>query len=268
MNLIEIAAAVVLGMSVDLFVYAQSSHPQFDTASVKRSINGTDSDFEVAPGGRLVATNRTVSDLIFHAYNLRPYQIPDKPEWTHSERYDVEAKAEGNLSWVEMMPLLQRLLEDRFRLKAHLDTKELPVFFITAAKGGIKLKASTASCTRFDTGAPARTAAEAKSSMPVCKSGYVSGAGGDKRRWIAENASMTDVIYVLSNLLGRKVIDKTEFTGRFDMNIEFAADALKTDATALPLMTVLQEDLGLRIESGRGPVDLFVIDQIERPSEN
>jgi uncharacterized protein (TIGR03435 family) len=268
MHVIKRAAALVVGVSFALVIYAQSSRAQFDVASVKRNINGTDSDFEVAPGGRLVATNRTVTDLIFHAYNLRPYQIPDKPDWAHSEHYDIQAKAAGNLSWAEMMPMLQSLLENRFQLKSHWETKELPVFFISAAKGGIKLKPSTAHCIRFDTGAPARTVAEAQTSQPICKAGQVSGGGGEKRRWIAENASINDVTYVLSNLLGRKVIDKTEFTGRFDFDLEFSSDPLKTDATVPPLITVMQEELGLRVESGNGPVEIFVIDQIEHPAEN
>lgn len=80
---------------------------------------------------------------------------------------------------------------------------------------------------------------------------------------------MNDVTYVLSYLLGRKVIDKTKFTGTFDFNVEFAADPLKADdPTAPPLTTVLQEELGLRVESGRGPVEVFVIDHIERPTDN
>jgi uncharacterized protein (TIGR03435 family) len=266
MHVIKTAVALLIGSTIPVLVYAQASRSQFEVASVKRNVNGTDSEFEVDAGGRLFATNRTVSDLIFHAYNLRPYQIPDKPEWTHSERYDIEAKAERNLSWAEAMPMLQSLLEDRFKLKAHLETKELPVFFIMPAKGGSKLKPSTAKCVRFDTSIPARTAAEAEKAMPSCRTGQVS--GGEKRRWLAENASMSDVTYVLSYLLGRKIIDKTEVTERFDFNIEFSSDPLKTDGTVPPLITVLQEDLGLSVESDRGPVEVFVIDQIEHPSQN
>lgn len=77
--------------------------PVFEVASIRRNVNDTGSEFEVAPG-RLHATNRAVADLIFKAYNLRPYQAPDKPEWISSEQYDVEATAERNLSWAGMMP--------------------------------------------------------------------------------------------------------------------------------------------------------------------
>jgi uncharacterized protein (TIGR03435 family) len=135
-----------------------------------------------------------------------------------------------------------------------------------AAKGGIKLKPSTANCIRFDTSAPARAVAEADTAVPVCKSGQVS--GGEKRRWIAEKASINVVTYVLSYLLGRKVIDNTEFTDRFDFNIEFAADPLKADADMPPLLTVLQDEPGLKVESGRGPVEVLVIDSVSKPSEH
>jgi uncharacterized protein (TIGR03435 family) len=231
----------------------------FEVVSIKPNINGGGSEFDVAPG-RLHATNRTVSDLIFHAYNLRPYQIPEKPDWTHAERYDVEAKAGGNLGWAETMPMLQSLLEDRFKLKSHWDTTDRPVFFLMTAKGGIKLKASTATCFRFDP-----RAAKAETSLPVCKAGQVY-AGGETRRWVAEKADINDVTYVLSLLLGRKVIDKTEFTGRFDFSIEFAPDPLKADGNVPPLLTVLQDELGLTVDSGKAPVEVLVIDHVERPS--
>src|SRR5262249_24052814 len=123
--------------------------PAFEVASVKPSIRGTASDFQVLPGGRFVATNRTVTDLIFRAYRLRPYQIPDTPP-SIPDRYDIEARADGNPSYNEMMLIVQSLLQDRFNLKVHWGTTEKPIFLITAARGGIKLKPSSAACVHFD----------------------------------------------------------------------------------------------------------------------
>jgi uncharacterized protein (TIGR03435 family) len=260
------AAAFVFGLSVSMLVYAQSSRSQFEVASVKRNVNGADSDFEVNAGGRFGATNRTVSDLIFHANNLRPYQVPDKPDWIHSERYDIAARASRNQSWAETMSMLQSLMEDRFKLQAHLETKELPVFFLKPAREGIKLKPSTAKCVRFDPSVRSPTAGERENALPSCRAGALS--GGEIKRWIAENASISDVTYLLSLLLGRKIIDKTGFSGRFDVDLKFISDPLKTDGTVPPLVTVLQDDLGLSVESGRGPVEVFVIDRIEHPSED
>jgi uncharacterized protein (TIGR03435 family) len=145
--LTTVLAALLIGVAPS--AHAQSPRPQFEVASIKHSGATAGAEFGVFPGGRLAAKNQSVWALIFHAYDLRPYQLPDSPEWTNSERYDIEAKAEGNPTIKEMMPMLQSLLQDRFDLKVHWGTKEQPVFLITPARGGIKLKSSTAKCVRF-----------------------------------------------------------------------------------------------------------------------
>jgi uncharacterized protein (TIGR03435 family) len=260
---IKIVSVVVTTAVLCFIAHAQSSRPQFEVASVKMNVNGTDSEFQAAPGGRFIARNRTLWDLIFHAYDLRPYQLPDTPEWTTSEHYDIEAKADGNVSYKQMMPMLQSLLQDRFNLKVHWGMKEQPIFLITAAKGGIKLKPSTASCARFDPNVPAQNPAERE--KPTCKS-LVS--GGEQRRWIAENIGMNDVTYMLSYLSGHKVIDMTGFTQRFDFNLDFRGDPFKADGDVPILVTSLQEQLGLKLESAKGPVEVLVVDSVQRPSEN
>src|SRR5262249_44247777 len=147
-----------------------------------------------------------VTDLIFRAYRLRPYQIPDTPP-SIPDRYDIEARADGNPSYNEMMLIVQSLLQDRFNLKVHWGTTEKPIFLITAAKGGIKLKPSTAACVHFDQTAAVRPADE-QQHLPNCVNNV---SGGEHGRWVAENVSMNDVTFMLSCecLLGRKVIDTT-----------------------------------------------------------
>ena len=95
-------------------------------------------------------------------------------------------------------------------------------------------------------------------------------SGGESRRWIAENVNMTDVTFMLSCecLLGRKVIDMTGFTGRFDFTLEFAADPLKPDANVPSLLTAFQDQLGLKVDSGKAPVEGLVIDSVSKPSDN
>jgi uncharacterized protein (TIGR03435 family) len=258
-------AALVFGLSIALLVYAQSSRPQFEVASVKRNLNGKDSEFEAAPGGTFIARNRTLWDLIFHAYDLRPYQPPDVPEWVSSEHYDIEAKAEGNPTYKQIMPMLQSLLQDRFNLKVHWVTKEQPVFLILPVKSGMKLKPSTATCLRFDPNAPGRPVAETEKAPPVCRN-LVS--VGEQRRWIAEKVAMNDVTYVLSSLVGRKVVDMTGFVERFDFTLQFSGEPLKVDGDVPTLITALQEELGLKLESSKAPVEVLMIDSVERPSEN
>src|SRR5215831_13811767 len=230
----------VFAIACAAIAYVQSSRPAFEVASVKPSIAGTESDFQVLPGGRLVATNRTVTDLIFHAYRLRPYQIPETPP-SIPDHYDIEAKAEGNPSYNEMMLMLQSLLQERFNLKVHWGTAEQPIFQIMAAKGGIKLKPSTAPCLRFDQIAAVRSIDEQRH-LPNCINSL---SGGEQGRWIAQNVGMNDVTFMLSCecLLGRKVVDMTGFTGRFDFTLEFTRDPLKTEGSVPPLLTVLQDEL-------------------------
>jgi uncharacterized protein (TIGR03435 family) len=237
----------------------------FEIASVKPSITGSSSDFLVLPGGRFVATNRTVTDLIFHAYRLQPYQIPDTSP-SVPDHYDIEAKADGNPNYNEMMLMLQSLLQDRFNLKVHWVTMEQPIFLITAAKGGIKLKPSTATCVHFDQTATVRSADE-QQRLPNCVNNL---SGGEHGRWIAENVGMNDVTSMLSCecLLGRKVVDMTGFSGGFDFTVEFTRNPLKADTDMPSLLTVFQDTLGLKIESAKGPVEVLVIDSVEKPSQN
>lgn len=259
-----IAAIICITVTV-VRVEAQTSRRAFEAASIKPSI-GSVPEFEALPGGRLIVKDFSLSSIIFNAYRLRPYQIPRYPEWISSERYDIEAKADGNPNYNEMMLMLQNLLEDRFKLRVHWDMAEQPVFLITAAKGGIKLKPSTAPCVRFDQTTSIRPVDE-QSQLPNCRNNMF---GEEQRRWIAENVRMNDVTNMLSCecLLGRKGIDMTGFTGRFDFTLEFAADQLKTDSNMPSLLTVFQDQLGLKVESGRAPVEVLVIDHVERPTEN
>ena len=162
--------------------------------------------------------------------------------------------------------MLQSLLQDRFKLRVQWGMTGQPIFLVTAARVGIKLKPSTAPCVRFDQTASIRSVDD-QSNLPNCRNTLT---GGQKRRWIAENVGMNDVVSMLSCecLLGRKVIDMTGFAGRFDFSLEFSGDPSKTDGDVPPLMTVLQEQLGLKLESARGPVDILVIDSVSKPTVN
>jgi uncharacterized protein (TIGR03435 family) len=103
--------------------------------------------------------------------------------------------------------------------------------------------------------------------LPNCRNNL---SGREQRRWIGENVAMNNVTFMLSCecLLARKVIDMTGFNGRFDFNIEFSADPLKADAILPPLLTVLQDEPGLKVESAKAPVEVLVIDSVSKPSEN
>jgi uncharacterized protein (TIGR03435 family) len=159
--------------------------------------------------------------------------------------------------------MLQSLLADRFGLALHRESREMPVYFLTAAKGGLKLASAEGSCVKPDPNMP-----PAGRKLPFCGSVRSGPAGMD-----AWKINIKTLASNLSGALGRSVIDKTIFQGTFDVHLEFARDQVgthppETDSGAPSLFTAVQEQLGLKLESGKAPVEVLVIDHVEKPSEN
>jgi uncharacterized protein (TIGR03435 family) len=244
---------------IALLLIAQS----FEVASIKPDSPGgvSTGDFRFLPGGRLSAQQVLLRFFIQNAYGLKPFQILGGPEWINSEGYDIEAKAEGNPSPEQMQRMMQTLLEDRFKLRAHRETKELPVYALTVAKGGLKLpEPKEGSCGDTPCG---------RVMVRIARFGGAQIQGG--------KITMAELVRVLSNMMGRTVIDKTGFTGEFDVQLQFALDDAiaglpkppgPPDEGALSVFVAVQEQLGLKLESTKGPVEVLVIDHVERPSGN
>lgn len=241
--------------------YAQKS---FDVATIKpNSENDHRIMLRVQPGGRFTATGVTVKLLISQAYNVRDFQITNAPGWISAERFDISAKAEGLPERVppeQLRPLLQSLLVERFGLKTHDETKEMPVYALTVAKGGPKLTASNP-----ETQGPQMRMA------PNLLDG--------------KKIPMTMFAQQIAQRVGRSVIDKTELKDSYDIKLEWtpdpgqgggpgggippSADALTGAGGSGPsIFTALQEQLGLKLESSKGPVQILVIDNVAKPSEN
>jgi uncharacterized protein (TIGR03435 family) len=212
-----------------------------------------------------------------HTNPLGVLPIKGGPAWIHSQMYRIEAKAEGHPT-LEMMqgPMLQALLEDRFRLKVHRETKEGPVYLLMPAKGGPRLKPSQeGSCTQMPLNFPLPPLAPGQRycrAMIALRSPAVN----------AEASTLGEFSKLLNLALDRPVLDKTGISGRFDIHLEFSADeatpglraplpdapAAAPDATGPAIFTAIQEQLGLKLTPAQGPVELLVIDHIERPSGN
>jgi uncharacterized protein (TIGR03435 family) len=170
-------------------------------------------------------------------------------------------------------PLMQRLLEDRFRLKVHRETREVPVYFLTVAKEGHKLKASQeGSCGHFDP-----TDLTVPFQRPVGASPWCVIVPPSKKdgKWVWDVRGMS--MEVLAKLMnpGRPVIDRTGLSGTYDIQLEWwdvpppaAEEATTADNTGASLMNAVTKQLGLRFEAGKGPREFVVIDHIEKPSEN
>lgn len=205
-----------------------------------------------------MAYNVRISDLIFNAFDLKsPDQIVGLPNWDSEDSFDIEAKVdEDDLASYQKLsdrerkeqaaPMLRSMLTERFNLKAHHETRILPVYALVVAKGGFKLKQAQG--------------AENLYGMNTNR-GLISIRGGPiGARFIVG----------LSNFVGRIVVDKTGLTGYYDIDLKWTPDESPTsDPNAPPdLFTALEEQLGLKLVSTKAPVDVLVIDHVERPSEN
>ncbi len=259
--------------------------PAFYAASIKpTSQAGQDveglGNVEVLPGGRLVAENARLDYIIRQAYGMKDYQVSGGPAWIHSAHYSIEAKAEGNPDSAQTLLITRKLLEDRFQLKVHRETKQLSVYLLDPAPGGIQVRAvSGGNCSAIGA-----NAAPAPPGSNFCGRVIVGGdtSGGMQLR--SENAPVSKLINTLSNLLGRGVIDETGLTGEFTFQVKFVVDdrlagmphgapavdkpAANNDLTGRSLFDALQEQLGLSLKPGKGPVETLVIDHVEKPGKN
>lgn len=254
----------------------------FDAASVKPAKRGGGPYSQVSPG-RLSLNYYSVPDLIALAYGVRVEQVVGSP---FPDRYDIEATADGKTSANLLTgPMLQRLLQDRFHLQLHRETRQLPVYELRIAKGGIKMPATQpGECTRFDPGPPAPPApARGAPQPPIFFCGYPrTGARGVNRTLDGKGVTMDGLAETLSRSgLDRAVLDQTGLTGAFDVNLKWAVDPsipglqddksnvpIPGDDTAPVIFSAVQDQLGLRLNAGRGPVEVLVIDHVEKPASN
>jgi bla regulator protein blaR1 len=225
-----------------------------------------------------------LKELIMVAYEVKDLQVLGGPSWTGSEFYEVIAKAENpNANLAQLRVMLQTLLADRFQLRLRRDTREMPIYELQPAKSGLKIESSKpGTCNAFDPNAP-RPRLDPQHPAPhpnLCGGFWISVASGlPDFKWRFEGLpiAMPTLIDLLIHETGRMIADKTGFTDRFDFRLDFAPDPSggswpgPPGAASLPgvsIFTALQQQLGLRLEAAKGPVDVLVIDHVERPSAN
>jgi uncharacterized protein (TIGR03435 family) len=262
-------------------------HPQFEVASVKPSFS--DSMMNVRPlPGRLTA-DATLQVLMQYAYGLQPFQITGGPGWLASARYEIEASAGAAANREQLLLMLQPLLEERFRLKTHREVKELPVYTLVSNRGGIKLPAPKEDACAESASDAALEWAGGRMAVPGelpaarirCGSALVALTGrlpDARMQLLGGKIAMPEFVRMLSMTLGRVVIDRTGFTAPFDVQLDFAPDETTPSlpppppgsppTSAVSIAQALQQQLGLRLESARGPVEVLVVDQAEPPSPN
>lgn len=269
---------------------AAASRPSFEVISIKPNKGNSEGVMiRMAPGGRFEAHNITLKFLVEEAYHVKDNQVSGAPGWFDSEHFDIEAKPEDSFAGNEqkldqearrtqMMLMLQGMLEERFKLAIHHESKDLPVYALLVAKNGPKLHESAPSAAA-DTAPPGPL----KPDGPQPRHSIRMMGRGD----LTINSTNLDTFAeVLSRQLGRLVVNKTGLKGEYDFTLKWTPDdserggfggppggpdghaAPPPDAGGPSLFAALQEQLGLRIESQKGPVDTIVIDHVEKPSEN
>jgi uncharacterized protein (TIGR03435 family) len=226
------------------------------------------------------ASNVSLKMLVQSAYGIREDLVSGAPGWADSARFDIDAKVAGSdvdalkkLSPEQRRLILQPLLAERFKLQSHVETKQLPVYELVLAKGGSKLKEA----------APGDDYAKGiKGPDGVARGGMMRVGRG---QLTAQAVPMTSLANMLSQQLRRTVIDKTGLTGKYDLELNWAPDQgsdpmfkgpdgsqqradAAPDSSGPSIFTALQEQLGLRLQSAKGPVETLVIDHVEMPSEN
>jgi len=228
-----------------------------------------------------VIRNIALRRLILIAYGIQDYQLWGDPSWIRSEHYDIQAKADGNTSVQQLEgAMLQALLKERFKLTLHRETRELPVYALTVGKGAAKLHHTEhGACTPYSLDSPPPILTQADPHPIFC--GLHLTVEGLNRTLDGKGVTMDMLAANLSRTynssLGRNVIDRSGLAGAFDVHLTWAIDPLAAvsdagatspEGTGPALVTALREQLGLKLESAKGPVEGFVVDHVERPSAN
>jgi uncharacterized protein (TIGR03435 family) len=287
-----ITGPVVFGLMNAPQIRAQATQttagplPSFEVATVKLNRSG-DRGFSIRmPLGRFITTRTTTNFLIAYAYNVKDFQVSGGPGWTASEGYDIDAKVPDSITEEafkvpfdqikqQYLLMVQALLADRFKLRLGHETKDLPVLALVVAKNGIKIREAKPGDT-YPNGIKDRD-------------GHAIGRTWRMARgqFIGQGLSIDSLVGVLSQYLGRPVLNQTGLKGDYDFTLQWTPDQdegsmLKgppggapppdngppPDSSGPSIFTAIQEQLGLKLVSTKGPVDILVIDHIERPTEN
>lgn len=268
--------AVSLIAFASLTGYAQSQQPaalSFEVSSIKRNVSGEAGGYiRIEEGARFNAVNSSLALIIRQAYGLQGFQVTNLPDWVNSERYDIRAKApEGVDVFPNMAPLLRSLLQDRFAFEAHIESRDLPTYDLVTARSDRRL-GPKASQTPLDCGARNSGAPPPKDSSGDSLCSITQGPG----RITVRGYSMARFGQSLISQVQRVVVDKTGLSGGWNLEVIYTPDQpvalngaiVPPNPDAPSLFTAVQEQLGLKLESSRGPVDVLVIDRINRPTED
>ena len=268
--------------------FSQPATPQFEVASVKVAPPLTGGQILMRRGsdpGRLDWTNVTLRACISAAYRVKEYQISG-PDWLTSERYNLVAKIPDGASPNVIPEMLQALLADRFKLKLHRDTRDQPIYALVVAKGGPKMKESDPS--EAPPRGPGAPGSPGGPPVTAIRGRMLIGGG----QFEAKQMAMSEFTDWLARFVDRPVVDMTELKGSYDFKLDYTPDprvmqkmmmragvpsggpppgaaADGPSESGPSIFTAVQEQLGLKLEGRKAPIELLVIDSVEKvPTEN
>ena len=241
----KIPAVLLVASLAAVDVLAQNGSPAFEVASIKENKSGSMNSSNRAAGDRYSGTNVSLISLLRTAYALQEFQLAGYPAWAETDKFDIEAKMESDAKPEDFLIALQKLLADRFKLVVHREPRQASIFTLVVMKDGPK----------FKPGAPSKCSGRC-------------GFNASPTEIVGESVTMEQFAARLSRSIGTHVVDGTSLKGTFDFKVSWLADDRFSGrgASANPtLFTAIQEQLGLRLQGGRGPVDTLVIDRVEKP---
>ena len=286
-----IAAAVVplrAAAQGSLQIQDPATLPSFEVVSIKENKSGDSGQTVSRRPGRIIVTNFPLRPLIQSVFGLQPQQLIGGPKWLDSLRFDITASMTseppltlpGTVGGVNLM--LQRVLAERFQLAVHKETREMPIYALTLARSdgklGARIKAASTDCEAVLSsmlktarlGGPPPQAPRLPDGSPACGMRF-----GPDAAFRAGGISMPLFAQNLSGPAGRIVVDKTGLSGAYDIVVEYTSDSAAAPGPPPPadtnnpgIFTALEEQLGLKLQAERGPIEVLVIDRVERPTEN
>ena len=237
---------------------AKDADPDWDVVTVKPSDSDDSSSGFQVHGRQIFMERESVESMVGFGYGIHAKQIAGAPDWALTERWNIEGvpNVPGQPNMKQYETLVRKLLAERFGLKVHTETRELPVYALRVAKDGAATNGKGI----------VKTAADPNGVLDMHDR-----INGGQRRIQVTNGSIADIALVLKFYTDRPLVDQTGLPGRYDFQLAWTFDETRapTDGSAAPsLFTAVQEDMGLKLEPVKAPVDVLVVDKVERPGAN
>jgi uncharacterized protein (TIGR03435 family) len=243
--------------AIGLTCCALAAGQTFEVASIHTRTDGTGDVYTLKPfrfefsGPKLLIENFRLGDIIAYAYDIKDYQLFGQPRWAEIDRYNISAAGPDGvvLTRDAARPMMRGLLADRFHLNVHTEMKEMPVYALLVAKGGPKFKESPPSAQKLLT------------LQSMGRASLMTVTAGDMAQLVSQ--------FSKGNGVDRPVIDKTGLTGAYDYKLEWGDDtAIAADPSVASVFSAFEEQLGLKLEPTKAPVQVLIVDRAEKPSDN